>query len=392
MKRVFGIIRKRPGRLLASLVALTLTAMLADAWRGFGKLRPERERQRTMAGSKQWRDGVFGNPQPLQNDIGRAIAGALHADPNTQPTSQIPFTARSRADYEHAPASGLAVTWLGHSTLLIEIDGFRLLTDPNWSDRTGPASWAGPTWTHPPPLALEDLPAIDAVLTSHDHYDHLDMRSIEKLRSTRTRFIVPLGIGAHLEYWGVAAAQITEADWWDHIQVAGQVAGLDIVMTPARHAAGRALLDNDSKLWAGYAILGPRHRVFFSGDTGLFPALKEVGSKFGPFDLTMIEIGQYHQAWPDWHIGPEQAVRAHQWLQGKAMLPIHWATFSLAYHGWTEPIERTVVAAEREHVTLATPKPGEHFEPEVLLPKERWWPNLPWKNAEQDPIVSSQAE
>jgi L-ascorbate metabolism protein UlaG (beta-lactamase superfamily) len=164
------------------------------------------------------------------------------------------------------------------------------------------------------------------------------------------------------------------------------------VSTPARHASGRQVLDRDATLWCGYAFLGERHRVYYSGDTGLFPALRDIGSRLGPFDLTMIEIGQYSRGWPDWHIGPEQAMRAHQWVHGKIMLPVHWGLFALAYHGWTEPIERAVAAANASGVSLLTPRPGQSVEPSAPPPSEHWWPSLSWRPASEDPIVSSQVD
>ena len=157
-------------------------------------------------------------------------------------------------------------------------------------------------------------------------------------------FVAPLGVAAHLRYWGVPSSRIRELDWWQTTQFDG----VEVVSTPARHASGRHLLDRDQTLWAGYVIRGSQYRVYFSGDTGLFTKMQEIGKRYGPFDLTMIEVGAYDQAWPDWHIGPEQAVIAHQWLRGKALLPIHWGLFDLALHNWTEPIERTLLAAEKE--------------------------------------------
>jgi L-ascorbate metabolism protein UlaG (beta-lactamase superfamily) len=282
------------------------------------------------------------------------------------------------------PESGLRVTWLGHSTTLVEIDGHRVLTDPMWSDRFGPVSWAGPTRWYPPLLALGDMPHIDAVVISHDHYDHLDEGTITAMRGWDTVFIVPLGVGAHLEYWGVPKERIVERDWWDKTTVRG----LEIVTTPARHASGRGVLDKDATLWAGYALLGPKNRVYFSGDTGLFSGMKDIGQRLGPFDLTMIEVGQYHRAWPDWHIGPEQAVKAHGWLRGKIMLPVHWALVALAYHTWTEPAERVTTEGGKLGARLVLPKPGQSFEPASAPTIERWWPALPHETAEQHPIVS----
>jgi L-ascorbate metabolism protein UlaG (beta-lactamase superfamily) len=269
--------------------------------------------------------------------------------------------------------------------LLLELDGRRILTDPVWSRRASPLGWLGPRRWYEPPIAVADLPELDAVLISHDHYDHLDRATVIALNRRAATFVVPLGIGAHLAYWGVPDERIIELDWWER----ATVSGLEIVSTPARHASGRMLIDNDQTLWSSYAVLGPRHRAFFSGDTGLFPALNEIGERLGPFDLTMIEVGQYHRAWPDWHIGPEQAVQAHGMLRGRTLLPMHWGLFTLAYHGWTEPAERVLAAARAQSVNVLLPRPGESLEPDEPGKAARWWPDTPWQRAEQNPIVST---
>jgi L-ascorbate metabolism protein UlaG (beta-lactamase superfamily) len=164
---------------------------------------------------------------------------------------------------------------------------------------------------------------------------------------------------------------------------------LKLVCTPARHFSGRSLVDRDKTLWASWVLLGPKHRVYFSGDTALFPGFRRIGERFGPFDLTMIETGAYNAMWADVHLGPEQAVAAHQMLRGKVMLPIHWGMFDLGLHGWTEPIERSLAAAEKNDVTLVTVMPGEQVEPSKPQHVERWWPNRPWETAEEAPIHSS---
>ena len=192
-------------------------------------------------------------------------------------------------------------------------------------------------------------------------------------------------MGAHLEYWNIKKERIIELDWWEQTNLQS----LKIVCTPARHASGRILFDKDSTLWTGYALMGPKHRVYFSGDTGLVPGMTEIGQRLGPFDITMIETGQYHKAWPGWHIGPEQAVRAHRMAAGRVLLQMHLGLFTLAYHGWTEPIERVTAAAVRNHITLVTPKPGESIEPDTAPISKRWWPDIPWTTAERDPIIST---
>lgn len=375
------------------LVALTLfvTLLLVQGWQAFGT-KPSGGRLLRMQRSAHYKEGHFVNPQPIVNDYGGMFKGWLHVSEHVSPSEPLAVAQLSAGALAAPPASGLRVTWFGHSSMLIEVDGVRVLTDPMWSERAGPIPWLGPKRWFPPPLELEQLPHLDAVLISHDHYDHLDYRSILRLSALGATFAVPLGVGAHLEYWGVPLERIIELDWWDKREIVGQHGKLTLVCTPARHASGRLLFDKDATLWAGYALLGSEHRAYYSGDTGLFPALREIGEKLGPFDVTMIETGQYNRAWPDWHIGPEQAVIAHQRVRGKAMLPVHWALLALAMHGWTEPVERSVVAAKEHKAQLLTPRPGEPFEPTAEPQLPRWWPNVPWETAQQHPIVSSNAD
>jgi L-ascorbate metabolism protein UlaG (beta-lactamase superfamily) len=375
------------GIAMLTFLAVLVTAVVVDGWQAFGAT-AEGPRRSRMESSPQWGDGVFVNPQPLWNDAWGMLTGVFASSAETRPTTAVPVEAVDPLALAIPPATGLRVTWLGHSTLLVEVDGWRVLTDPVWGPRTSPVSWIGPERWYEPPIALSDLPPIDAVVLSHDHYDHLDYPTIVAMKDWDTTFVVPLGVGAHLEYWGVPVERIQELDWWDAILVDG----LEITCTPARHASGRTLTDQDATLWAGYAFVGPEHRVFFSGDTGLFPALADIGAKLGPFDLTMIEAGAYNQAWPDWHLGPEQAVRAHQMVGGRVMLPIHWGLFDLAYHGWTEPIERTLVAADAAGVQVLAPRPGQSVEPSRPPVFERWWPEVAWETAEQHPVVATGIE
>lgn len=361
-----------------------VAVVVTDGWTAFGK-RAEGDRLERMKRSPAWKDGRFANPQPLVNDYWGSLTGWFHSSSHGSPELQVPIERVEPGRFASPPESGLRITWLGHASMLIEIDGARVLTDPSWSERASPLTWLGPKRWYDPPIPLAALPPLDAVVISHDHYDHLDHRTIVAMSSWNTKFIVPLGVGAHLAYWGVPGDRIVEVDWWDRVRL-GE---LEVVCTPARHASGRGLFDKDTTLWAGYAILGAKHRVYFSGDTGFFPALTEIGERLGPFDVTMIESGQYHRAWPDWHIGPERAVEAHQRVRGRVMLPVHWALLTLAYHGWTEPIERVLAAAQRAGVTVSTPKPGQSIEPDRGVVFERWWPSVPWETADQSPLVSS---
>lgn len=368
-------------------VAILMALAVADAWSGFGK-RPHGERLERIQASPNYRNGHFVNQLPGRKpDTGEIARKKLSKSEYTIPESSLDTLKLVANDYRSKPASGLRISWLGHSTTLVEIDGERILIDPIWSERCSPVSWAGPRRFFAPPLALDALPSLDAILISHDHYDHLDEATIRKLKKLERPFIVPLGVGSHLEYWGVAPELITEVDWWDEVEVGA----LTITATPARHFSGRLPTDEsrNSTLWTGYALVGPAHRIYYSGDTAMFDGFKEIGERLGPFDAAMIEIGAYNQMWPDSHLGPEQAVEAFEHVQGGMMIPMHWGTFNLAFHGWTEPIERFVIAAQAAGIDFVAPRPGERIEPSSPPQLVRWWPQVPWQDAEEYPIVST---
>lgn len=369
------------GLLLAAAPTVAATLDAAGA-------RAEGARLTAMQASPNYREGRFVNALPraeipLVESLLRWLQGGEH----TTPAADVPSQRRRAADFAQPPASGLRITWLGHSSSLIELDGRALLVDPVWGERAAPLSFVGPRRFHRPPIALEDLPPLDAVVISHDHYDHLDQGTVEALADRVPRFVVPLGVGAHLESWGVPSQRITELDWWGEFLLDD----ITLAAVPARHASGRSitLSDLDATLWSGWALVGPHHRVYYSGDTAMFPELEQIGERYGPFDATLIETGAYDPLWSDVHLGPEQAVLAHRMVRGSVLLPVHWGTFDLALHGWTEPVERTLAAAERAGVRVAVPRPGESLEPGLVLPARRWWPELPWRRAHEAPLVST---
>lgn len=366
-------------------MTLAVLGFAVNAMAAFGG-RPEGARRARMERSPQWKAGRFENPEPLRNDLWLALRDLLGASEHRTPAGPVATEPVDPRRFETPPPTGLRVTWLGHSTLLLEVDGHRVLVDPVWGERAFPFSWMGPRRFFPPLLPLERVPALDAVVVSHDHFDHLDMPTIQAMKGWETTFVVPLGVGAHLAAWGVPEARIVELDWWER----ARVGSLEIVATPARHASGRSPFGGQNgTLWAGLAVLGPAHRVWYSGDTGFFPGLADIGARLGPFDLAMIEAGAYGRAWPDWHLGPEQAVRASQLVHARVLLPVHWGLFNLAYHGWTEPAERVLAASAQAGVTVTLPRPGQSIEPAAPPALTRWWPALPWRSAEEDPIVAT---
>lgn len=368
-----------------SLLAICLGGAFMTGWTAMGT-KAGGERLERMAASPQWRSGHFFNELRTSDpDMLPTIKGWYSKSNHATPAEPLPTVARSAESL--APMSELGVTWFGHSTLMVDIDGKRFLIDPVWGARTAPFSWVGPKRFHDPVAALSDLPKVDAVLISHDHYDHLDFPTITALAPTGVKFIVPLGIGAHLEYWGVSSDQIAELDWWQELEIDG----VRLVSTPSRHFSGRsmAMTDRNHTLWTGWAMIGPKHRAYYSGDTSMFPGFKEIGERLGPFDVTMIESGAYNQLWADVHLGPEQAVAAHRMVRGNLMIPVHWGTFDLSFHGWTEPVERILAESARTGVAVATPRIGESVIPAQPRPPERWWPETPWETAEQSPVESS---
>jgi L-ascorbate metabolism protein UlaG (beta-lactamase superfamily) len=242
-----------------------------------------------------------------------------------------------------------------------------------WSERASPSRWVGPRRFHPPPLALADLPHVDAVLISHEHYDHLDQATVQALAARGLAFHVPLGIGAHLTAWGVPEQQIHEHDWWEAASLPG---GVRIVATPGRHFNGRGVPWRTGALWTSWSIVGPRHRAFFSGDTGLTPEYGEIKQRFGAFDLVMLEVGAFHEAWGDIHLGPEHALDALRLLGGGKLLPVHWGTFNLAIHAWDEPAETLLRLAPERGAQLLMPLLGQPVEPARVDHVAAWWRSI----------------
>ena len=369
-------------------------AALLTGFRALGK-RASGERLERIQKSEHWDSAakIFKDVMPRHESSMWRMAKDFYTSgsKHRSPKAPLPIIMRKKSDFDTPPTTGLRITWLGHSTLIIEIDGYRILVDPVWGERASPYTWMGPKRFHRPPLPFEELPKIDAIIISHDHYDHLDYPTILQLVDHHAPFLVPLGVGAHLAYWGVAEKRIYEFEWWqNHTLTKKGAEPLTLTSTPARHFSGRSLNDRDKTLWCGWALVGAEHRTYYSGDTAMFPGFKEIGDKLGPFDATMIESGAYNPLWADVHIGPEQAVDAHILLRGKTLIPVHWGTFDLALHGWTEPGERILVAAEEKSVEVSTPKIGQSIDVGTSAKKtERWWPEVPWQTAEEAPQVSS---
>ncbi len=334
------------------------------------------ERLERVQASPRWLDGAFRNLHPVLPGLRDATAPRptlsefLFSDGRRVPPGPLP--ACSPMEVWRTPAgSGLRAIWLGHSTVLIEIDGVRVLTDPVWGPRASPSRLVGPKRFQPVPVPLRALPTPDVVLVSHDHYDHLDYPTIRELARRSVPFVTSLGVGAHLQAWGVPPERIVELDWWESYTLPD--ADLRVHAAPSQHFSGRALKDRNATLWSSLVIESARHRVFFSGDTGLTTEYTAIRERFGPFDLVMLEVGAFHPSWGDIHLGPENALEALALLGGGAFLPVHWGTFALAMHDWDAPAETLFARGPQRGARLLMPQLGEPVEPahdRALVP---WW-------------------
>jgi L-ascorbate metabolism protein UlaG (beta-lactamase superfamily) len=289
----------------------------------------------------------------------------------TTPKGDIPVVALNKKSFTETIHEGLNFWWLGHSSVLLEISGSRILIDPVFSKYASPIPLFAKRFSKPP-IAAEQLPEIDIVLITHDHYDHLDKKAVKILSRQGSYFIVPEGVGGHLKAWGIAKRKIRELTWWQKTKYKN----LSLACVPARHFSGRGLFDGDKTLWAGWVIQSKSKSVYCSGDTGYADHFKAIGKAYGPFDLTIIKVGAYSEKWPDIHVNPEEAVQAHIELQGIQLLPVHWATFNLALHSWDEPIIRIVKAAKENNVRLTIPFIGEAVNIESAAENKKWWTQI----------------
>ncbi|MGN9777396.1 MBL fold metallo-hydrolase [Micromonospora sp. H33] len=363
------------GRRVRGAVGLAALAGLAWAVRDVplalgGRLTGARAER--AACSPQYRAGAFRNPASSRSMAGapdrNLIRELIFGKQKRHPTAAVPLLRPADPPAGDAVRE-LNVIWYGHASALIEIEGRRVLVDPVWSDRCSPSTLVGPKRLHQPPVRLDELPPVDAILISHDHYDHLDLATVRELTARQDApFVVPLGVGAHLERWGVPAHRIVELDWSE----SHQVGALTMTAAPAQHFSGRGLR-RDGTLWSSWVIAGAHRSVFYTGDSGYFDGYAAIGAAYGPFDVTLMQIGAYDRAWPSIHMFPEEAVTAHLDLQGGLLIPVHWATFNLALHDWSEPVDRLWAEAKARDVRLAVPRPGERVVVDDPPPVDGWW-------------------
>ena len=336
-----------------------------------------------VASSPHRRNGQFVNPggvvMSMSAKKGLSALKEMLTRDGRRPKQPLP-TAFGEGDMRPLQKpEEFAVTWFGHSAVMLEIDGVRLLIDPMLSASASPFPFIGKRFALREPIDVDRISDPDAILISHDHYDHLDYDSIRRLAPRTGHFFTPLGVGAHLRKWGVPDEKITEMDWGDETTVAvppsdeASLSRLRITAAPMRHFSGRWLRDRNATLWTSWVISGEASRIFFSGDSGYGTHFREIGERYGPFDFTMMECGQYNESWRTIHLMPEESVQAHRDLRGDVMMPIHWGSFTLAPHHWIDPVERALTADAQQGVRLALPRIGERFIPSRGIPTDAWW-------------------
>lgn len=354
----------------AVVVLVLTTAMFLRFSPQFGASKKE-IRTAAVVESPNFLDGIFKNSEEtvVMAEFKFSTLREYFRKGNKEPRGPVPVRKLAPDHFGTLEDSLTRITWFGHSAVLLEMAGKIIFLDPMLGQVPAPISWAGPQRFNPElPAKIDALPFIDIVLISHDHYDHLDYGSILKLKEKTGKFIVPLGVGGHLRSWGVDKNKITELDWWDQ----ATFENLTFVSTPARHFSGRGLLDRNCTLWCSWVIQSGTENIFFSGDGGYGSHFREIGDRFGPFDFTMLECGQYNPQWKQIHMMPEELPQAQRDLRGKVFMPIHWGAFKLALHSWTDPLDRLTAIRSSEDMLMTTPEIGES----IILGKD--YPNRPW--------------
>jgi len=355
-----------------SIAVLAIAVYLFLQYAPFGQP-PSNGRLERIKKSPNYKNGVFQNlsPTPVMAD-GVSYIDLLKkqfsSDSAREPNTPIPSIKR---DLSLQPGNKPVITWFGHSTYLIQTEGKNILIDPVFSVSTSPVQFVGnKKYPGTEVYSAADFPAIDYLILTHDHYDHLDYQTTLDMKSKVSKYFMPLGVGSHLESWGIDTSKVTELDWWQEIDLDKD---FKLICLPARHFSGRSITDRGKTLWASYLLITPTHKIYLGGDSGYDTHFKQISDKYGAVDIAFLESGQYNAYWPYIHMMPEQTVQASIDLQAKVLMPVHWGKYTLALHAWDEPVNRLMAEADKKQVTVVTPMIGEQVILDSILPNSKWW-------------------
>ncbi|MEO9966779.1 MAG: MBL fold metallo-hydrolase [Reichenbachiella sp.] len=376
---MFKILKMTLFSILAAIVALVIFVIIFFNTAPQIGEKPSGELLERVVASKQYKEDKFHNAVKTNTEFPflKYFTVMYQMMTNTkgrEPERQIKTVAFDAEQWESRSEDEIMMSWFGHSSVLIKMQGKTILADPVFGDRASMFSFMGPKkFDYSQHMDVSQLPEIDLVIISHDHYDHLDYPTITQLIDKVNLFYVPLGVAAHLESWGVQSSNIKTFDWWDTADLADS---LKLTFAPTRHFSGRGLTDKFATLWGSWVIEGKTQKMYFSGDSGYFDGFEEIGNKFGPFDLALIECGAYNEDnWPDIHMQPEQSVQAALDVKARVAMPIHWGKFNLALHLWKDPVERFIEAANTNELQTHTPQVGEIISIPAEVRKSNWWAN-----------------
>lgn len=356
--------------LLTFLSLLFIVLLFFKLWVPFGGNPSFSDKQDYEKRASNYKNGKFYNEREFKMIYTDKVENKYVSVKDTKPKEEIPL--ESPNILESPSINKLNITWLGHSTILMNMHGMNLLIDPVFSDYASPIPYLGPVRYSDLPIGVDDLPNIDIVLISHDHYDHLDYKTIKLIDNKVDKYIVPLGVENHLEKWGVNSNKIINMAWWEEITINGLLIGC----TPSRHYSSRTMIDKYNTLWASFVLIDNYYKLFISGDSGYDDHFKKIGEKYGNFDISLLDTGQYNTRWKSTHMVPEQSVQAGIDLKSQYIMPIHYGTFKLANHPWDDPVDRFVLESEKKNINYITPKIGETINYNGIMSTSIWWRDI----------------
>lgn len=366
----YKIVRVLIKIIIAILILILLVFLFLKIWKPFGATPSKEDKKDYEERATNYKNGLFNNERDFKMIYNDDKENEYVSKKGMIPTDDLPTATPS---YKENPSiDDFNITWFGHSTILMQMHGMNILIDPVVSEKASPVSFAGPSRFSDIVMEIEELPNIDIVVISHDHYDHLDYKTIKEIDSKVDKYIVPLGIENHLERWGVDKDKIINLAWWEEVNING----LLIACTPAKHYSGRNVIDMYNNLWASWVFIDENHKVFTSGDSGFDKHFEEIYNKYGEFDFAMLESGQYDVKWRSTHMTPEEAVEASKILKAKVIMPIHWGAFKLANHPWDDSVERFTLKADEENINYITPMLGETISYQLNPKINKWWTNI----------------